>query len=99
LKTIALLSMLFATIFAASAEAVVPAWKNCANVNKRYPHGVGKVGARDKTTGTPRGNECRIFALGLYCGYFGRVSMSDSDRDIARQHVGGMADDYRAPTG
>jgi hypothetical protein len=22
-------------------------------VNKRYPHGVGKVGARDKTSGTP----------------------------------------------
>jgi hypothetical protein len=22
-------------------------------VNKRYPHGVGRVGARDKTSGTP----------------------------------------------
>jgi hypothetical protein len=22
-------------------------------VNKRYPHGVGKLGAHDKTTGTP----------------------------------------------
>jgi Excalibur calcium-binding domain len=32
----------------------VPAlWKNCTHVNKRYPHGVGKVGARDKTSGTP----------------------------------------------
>jgi hypothetical protein len=26
-------------------------YKNCTNFNKRYPHGVGKVGARDRTTG------------------------------------------------
>lgn len=40
--------------FAAQAGAAVPAqWKNCTNVNKRYPHGVGRVGAVDKTSGTP----------------------------------------------
>jgi hypothetical protein len=33
--------------------AIPKLWKNCTNVNKRYPHGVGKVGARDKTSGTP----------------------------------------------
>lgn len=32
---------------------VPPAWKNCAAVNRVYPHGVGKVGAHDKTSGTP----------------------------------------------
>jgi hypothetical protein len=38
----------------ASAASAVPApWKNCTQVNKRYPHGVGKVGARDKTSCTP----------------------------------------------
>ena len=26
---------------------------NCKQVNARYPHGVGKVRARDKTSGTP----------------------------------------------
>jgi excalibur calcium-binding domain-containing protein len=26
---------------------------NCKTVNARYPHGVGKVGARDRTSGTP----------------------------------------------
>ena len=26
---------------------------NCAQVNKKYPHGIGKAGAHDKTTGTP----------------------------------------------
>lgn len=37
--------------FAGNAAAVAPPWKNCAQVNKKYPHGVGKVGARDTTTG------------------------------------------------
>jgi hypothetical protein len=30
-----------------------PCNKNCTALHKRYPHGVGKVGARDKTMGTP----------------------------------------------
>jgi hypothetical protein len=39
---------------AGSANAAVPPlWKNCSHVNKRYVHGVGKVGAHDKTTGDP----------------------------------------------
>lgn len=43
-----------AAVLASSAAAVVaPAWKNCTRVNKTYPHGVGKVGARDHTSGTP----------------------------------------------
>jgi hypothetical protein len=38
----------------ATAAATVPApWKNCTQVNKKYRHGVGRVGARDKTSGTP----------------------------------------------
>jgi hypothetical protein len=28
-------------------------WRNCATVNRRYPHGVGKVGARDRTSDVP----------------------------------------------
>jgi hypothetical protein len=39
---------------AGAANAVIPAqWKNCTQVNKRYLHGVGKVGAHDRTTGVP----------------------------------------------
>ena len=39
---------------ATSARAAVPLrWKNCTQVHKRYPHGVGRVGAYDKTSGTP----------------------------------------------
>jgi Excalibur calcium-binding domain len=41
------------TPFAAAASAVAAPWKNCTQVNKKYPHGVGKVGARDHTSGTP----------------------------------------------
>jgi hypothetical protein len=38
---------------AVAAQAVPGPWKNCTRVNQRYPHGVGKVGARDRTSGTP----------------------------------------------
>ena len=37
----------------ASVSAAPPLYKNCTNLNKRYPHGLGKVGARDHTSGTP----------------------------------------------
>jgi hypothetical protein len=37
-----------------ASPAVIPAkWKNCTVVNKRYAHGVGRVGAHDRTSGTP----------------------------------------------
>jgi hypothetical protein len=28
-------------------------YKNRTNLNKKYPHGLGRVGARDHTSGTP----------------------------------------------
>jgi hypothetical protein len=39
----------------ATATAAVPKWaKNCEALNARYPHGVGRIGAHDKTkTGSP----------------------------------------------
>ena len=37
----------------ASAGAAPALYKNCTNLNKRYPHGLGKLGARDHTSGTP----------------------------------------------
>jgi hypothetical protein len=37
----------------AATGAVPSLWKNCTNVHKKYPHGVGKLYARDKTSGTP----------------------------------------------
>ena len=38
---------------AAAASEVAAPWKNCTQVNKEYPHGVGKLRARGKTSGTP----------------------------------------------
>jgi hypothetical protein len=50
------------TPFASAAHAVSAPWKNCTQVNKS-PHGVGKVRARDKTSGTPVTNFKRSKAL------------------------------------
>jgi hypothetical protein len=33
--------------------AVPKLYKNCTNFNKKYPHGVGRAKARDKTKGEP----------------------------------------------
>jgi Excalibur calcium-binding domain len=44
----------FATVASPSAGTAVPGqYRNCTALNKRYPHGVGRVGARDKTSGVP----------------------------------------------
>jgi hypothetical protein len=37
----------------ATVELIPRLWRNCTNYNKRYPHGVGRRLARDKTSGTP----------------------------------------------
>jgi hypothetical protein len=34
----------------ARTEVIPAPWKNCRQVNAKYPHGVGRVGARDHTT-------------------------------------------------
>jgi hypothetical protein len=36
-----------------STAATSKIFRNCTALNKVYPHGVGRVGARDKTSGTP----------------------------------------------
>lgn len=38
---------------AAPSHAQATKYKNCTALNKSYPHGVGRKGARDKTSGTP----------------------------------------------
>jgi len=37
----------------AASGAGVLAYPNCKALNARYPHGVGRFGARDHTSGTP----------------------------------------------
>jgi hypothetical protein len=36
-----------------AGAAATGTWKNCTSVNHKYPHGVGRAGAHDKTSGTP----------------------------------------------
>jgi hypothetical protein len=49
---------------AVAAVGVAPAvYKNCTNLNKRYPHGLGRLGARDHTSGTPVRNFTRSTKL------------------------------------
>ena len=45
--------VLSATAVPASAAPAPKAYKNCTELNKVYPHGVGRSGARDKTSGKP----------------------------------------------
>jgi excalibur calcium-binding domain-containing protein len=51
---VATVAVAFGVTPMAVATAAVPSpWKNCTQVNKKYPHGVGRAGARDKTSGVP----------------------------------------------
>ena len=38
---------------AAPSLAAAKTYQNCTAMNKAYPHGVGRPGARDKTSSTP----------------------------------------------
>jgi hypothetical protein len=63
------------------ANALIPAqWKNCTNVNKRYAHGVGRVGAHDSTTGVPVTNFKRSNALYATAVKFNKGLDRDKDR-------------------
>ena len=40
------------TVVSAAGARIPPLYKNCTAVNKKYPHGVGRAHAHDKTAGT-----------------------------------------------
>jgi hypothetical protein len=70
----------FANVNSPAAGLVVPRlYKNCTNFNKRYPHGVGRRLARDKTSGTP----VRTFLRStlIYRRAMGYNSGLDRDKD------------------
>jgi hypothetical protein len=54
-KTLAFAVALIGALVAPSAAfgRIPPLYKNCTALNKRYPHGLGRADARDKTSGTP----------------------------------------------
>jgi hypothetical protein len=66
---------------AVRASALRPAWtKNCTALNKKYRHGVGRVGAHDKTTGTPVTNFRRSNRLYRIAMSYNRGLDRDKDR-------------------
>ncbi len=42
-----------AVVAAAPAASAAPSYKNCTELNKSYPHGIGRADAKDKTSGKP----------------------------------------------
>jgi len=63
----------------AARETIPHKWKNCTIVNQRYPHGVGKRFAHDRTTGTPVTNFRRSTALYLTAMHYNRGLDRDKD--------------------
>jgi Excalibur calcium-binding domain len=61
--------VLLAPAVAAGSGTARPAWtKNCTALHKRYPHGVGKLRAHDKTADTPVTNfrrSTRLYNLAM----------------------------------
>lgn len=55
MRTLAVLLLTgMALTFASVAGAKIPPlYKNCTALDKKYPHGLGRVHAHDKTSGTP----------------------------------------------
>jgi hypothetical protein len=70
----------------AAREAIPARWKNCTVVNKRFPHGVGKLRAHDRTTGTPVTNFRRSTALYLTAMHYNRGLDRDKDGIACEKH-------------
>lgn len=49
----ALLAATVGLTVAASGASAAPNYKNCTELQKSYPHGIGRADARDKTSGRP----------------------------------------------
>jgi hypothetical protein len=67
--------LVVAPMTAGPADAAAKTYKNCDAMHRDYPHGVGKPGARDKTSGTPVRNFKVSTAL------YNANTKSDRDKD------------------
>lgn len=68
-----------ASVALADVAAMPLLYKNCTNLNKRYPHGLGKLRARDKTSDTPVTNFRRSTRLYLVAMSHNRGLDRDKD--------------------
>ena len=60
---------------AAPSQGAATKYKNCAALNKAYPHGVGRKGARDKTSGKP------VTTFTVSASVYAANTGSDRDKD------------------
>jgi excalibur calcium-binding domain-containing protein len=67
-------------------EAKPRSFRNCAAMNKVYPHGVGRKHARDQTSGTPVTNFKR--SKRLYNANNGGKNRRPGEHDLDRDNDG-----------
>ena len=65
---------------------IPPLYKNCTNLNKRYPHGLGRRLARDRTSGQPVRNFYRSTRLYLVAMSHNRGLDRDKDGIACEKH-------------
>jgi len=58
-----------------SSHSVRKEFRNCTELNKTYKHGVGKSGAKDKTSGTP------VTTFKKSTAVYNQNKKSDRDKD------------------
>jgi Excalibur calcium-binding domain len=78
--------IVLASTASAARELVPHRWKNCTIVNQRYPHGLGKRFAHDKTTGIPVTNFYRSTRLYLVAMSYNRGLDRDKDGIACEKH-------------
>jgi hypothetical protein len=72
---VAALTTALVLIGAAPSYGAARSYKNCTALNQDYPHGVGRQGARDKTSGTP------VTSFKVSNAHYRANGSSDRDRD------------------
>ena len=75
-----------ASVGVGEAAATPKSFKNCTAMNKVYPHGVGRKGSRDKTSGTPVTNFKR--SKRLYNANNGGKNRHPGEKDLDRDNDG-----------
>jgi hypothetical protein len=80
-------ALMVLAVSASAARETIPArWKNCTIVNKRFPHGVGKLRAHDRTSGTPVTNFRRSTLIYLRAMRYNRGLDRDKDGIACEKH-------------
>ena len=82
----AIVAATFTTVSTAQVADAKGVWKNCTTVNHRYPHGVGRRGAHDHTTGDPVTNFKRSNRLYRIAMNHNRGLDRDHDKIACEKH-------------